>query len=85
MKQTTIQKEFSGLSPQLQKQVLDYIAFLKSRYTTSGEKTAKRGPLAQEPAIGMWRDRQDMQDSSDWVRHLRRSEMEKRSVRANRN
>lgn len=85
MKQTTIQREFSALPPDLQKQVLDYIAFLKTRYASTRKKTTKRIPLDQEPAIGMWRDRQDMKDSTAWVRNLRSSEETKRRARANRN
>lgn len=85
MKQSTIQREFSALPPELQKQVLDYIAFLKTRYAGTRKKPAKRIPLNQEPAIGMWRDRKDMEDSTAWVRNLRRSEEEKRRARANRN
>jgi len=28
-------------------------------------------PLREHPAIGMWADREDMQDSAAWVRKLR--------------
>ena len=30
-------------------------------------------PLREDPAIGMWKDREDMQDSAAWVRQLRQS------------
>ena len=30
--------------------------------------------LKQQPFFGMWRDRQDMQDSTQWVRDLREKE-----------
>jgi hypothetical protein len=30
--------------------------------------------LKDEPFVGMWRDRQDMKDSSQWVRQLRQKE-----------
>ena len=30
-------------------------------------------PLREDPAIGMWADREDMQDSAAWVRKLRQS------------
>lgn len=85
MKQSTIQREFSALPPELQKQVLDYVVFLKTRYVGTRKKRTKRIPLNQEPAIGMWRDRKDMEDSTAWVRNLRQSEEEKRRARANRN
>ena len=28
-------------------------------------------PLRKDPAIGMWADREDMQDNAAWVRKLR--------------
>ena len=31
-------------------------------------------PLREDPAIGMWADREDMKDSAAWVRKLRQSE-----------
>ena len=30
--------------------------------------------LREDPAVGMWTDREDMQDSAAWVRKLRQSE-----------
>jgi len=37
-------------------------------------RKTKRTKLVDEPFIGMWRDREDMQDSSAWVRRVRESE-----------
>ncbi|MDY6805880.1 MAG: hypothetical protein SXA11_19035 [Cyanobacteriota bacterium] len=31
-------------------------------------------PLKEEPFIGMWSDRQDLEDSSQWVKNLRERE-----------
>jgi AbrB family looped-hinge helix DNA binding protein len=39
---------------------------------------AKRRPLKEEPFVGMWRDRDDMANSSDWVRETRRREWTRR-------
>jgi hypothetical protein len=33
-----------------------------------------KAPLREDPAIGMWADREDMKDSAAWVRKLRQSE-----------
>ena len=30
--------------------------------------------LEDEPFVGMWKDREDMEDSSQWVRQLRQKE-----------
>lgn len=31
-------------------------------------------PLREEPFVGMWKDREDMADSTRWVRELRKRE-----------
>lgn len=69
-------KDFETLPPDAQQQVADFITFLKSRYPANKptNKKSLRQPLAQEAFIGMWRNRQDMQDSTQWVRDLRRKE-----------
>ncbi len=72
-----IAREIASLPPEAQKQVLDFVAFLKTRYPArSLVKKTKRTKLVDEPFIGMWRDRQDMQDSTAWVQSLRRHEWE---------
>lgn len=58
---------------------MDFVAFLKVRYPSAAPvKTLKirRLKLTDEPFIGMWRDREDMRDSTAWVRSLRRREWE---------
>ncbi len=75
MKEEKLWREFATLSPELQQQVLDFIAFLRTRYGSSRAlKITKRGKLAKEPFIGMWRNRQDLQDSTSWVRSIRQRE-----------
>lgn len=76
MNAQTMMEEFSSLPPDAQQQVADFIDFLKVRYqkTKPAKKKVARPPLSQEAFIGMWRERQDMQDSSQWVRDLRRKE-----------
>ena len=39
---------------------------------------SKRRPLSAEPFVGMWRDREDMADSSEWVRATRQREWDRR-------
>jgi AbrB family looped-hinge helix DNA binding protein len=38
----------------------------------------KRKSLKDEPFVGMWRDREDMTDSSEWVRTTRQREWTRR-------
>ncbi len=43
---------------------------LKERYADSEQE--EKTDLFDEPFIGMWRDREDMRESSEWVRNLRK-------------
>lgn len=78
METTSIAQEIASLPPEAQRQVVDFVAFLKTRYPAwQAVRKAKRTKLADEPFIGMWRGREDMQDSTAWVRRLRRREWER--------
>jgi hypothetical protein len=73
--QKTIWDAFVNLPPEAQRQVQDFIAFLQLRYAQKRpRKTSKRAKLANEEFIGMWRDRKDLQESSQWVRNTRKRE-----------
>jgi hypothetical protein len=75
MNQKTVWEGFSNLPPEAQQQVVDFIAFLQARYVASrSRKPLKSAPLKQEDFIGMWRQRDDLQDSSAWVRKARAAE-----------
>ena len=75
MEAEKIVREIASLPPEAQKEVFDFVAFLKVRYPPQQPvRKTKRTKLADEPFIGMWRDREDMQDSTAWVRGLRRRE-----------
>jgi hypothetical protein len=71
-------QDFAALPAEAQQQVMDFIAFLRRRYRTAATKkrTTQLSDLASEPFIGMWRDREEMQDSNAWVRSLREREWE---------
>jgi hypothetical protein len=77
MEATLLVQDIASLPPEAQKQVLDFVAFLKTRYPAQSRgRKVKRTKIADEPFIGMWRDREDMQDSGAWVRRLREREWE---------
>lgn len=76
MNQEKIWQDFSALPYDAQQQVADFVEFLLVRYTTSRRPKSARPTrnLAEEPFIGMWSEREDMQDSSGWVRQVRERE-----------
>lgn len=51
---------------------MDFIAFLRQKYTVVKPASEKANvDLVDDSFIGMWRDRQDLADSTAWVRSLR--------------
>ena len=73
--QEQVLHEFSALHLEAQKQVVDFIAFLRTRYRQARHsQKAKLSSLVDEAFIGVWRDREDMSDSSVWVRGVRERE-----------
>jgi hypothetical protein len=65
------------LTPEHQQEVLDFIEFLELKErreapTPDIEVDSDASDWKLEPFFGIWRDREDMKDSSAWVRQLRR-------------
>ncbi len=68
-----ILREIVSLPPEGQRLVESFVAFLRQRYSMPVAQPPISG-LESESFIGMWRDRDDMRDSSAWVRGVRQSE-----------
>jgi hypothetical protein len=67
--------EFFSLPAEAQRQVLDFIAFLRQRYTLFEPASQSLDiDLISDSFIGMWRERQDLSDSTAWVRSVRETE-----------
>jgi hypothetical protein len=80
MNPKTAWQRFADLPPEAQQEVVDFIAFLQTRYAPSPTRKRARPPkLSKEAFIGMWRNRKDLQDSRAWVRNLREHEWMRRS------
>jgi hypothetical protein len=76
MTQQELLNEFFSLPPEAQRQVMSFIAFLRHNYAlTEPSFPTQDVDLVNHPFIGMWRDRQDLANSTAWVRHLRESEL----------
>jgi len=74
MSEKTDWKEIANLPPEAQRQVMDFIAFLRDRYAPGRLRKAKQLKLDDEPFVGMWQDRDDLKDSTRWVRETRARE-----------
>jgi hypothetical protein len=47
------------------------IAELSKSVFAEDRSLSNQAQLQNEPFIGMWQDREDMQDSSEWIKNLR--------------
>ena len=75
MEQEKIINDISNLPPEAQQQIADFVAFLRARYKRPlKQKQNRRTDLVNEPFIGIWKDREDMKDSSAWLRNIRETQ-----------
>lgn len=75
MNQEQLLEDIRTLPPLAQQEVIDFIAFLRVRYgslihSSNNDEPESFGNLEDEPFIGMWKDRDDI----EWVRQLRERE-----------
>lgn len=71
MSTETVYTKFEELPPEAKKQAVDFVSFLYDRYvkSTSREKTIKT--ISESSFVGMWADREEMADSTEWVKNQR--------------
>lgn len=72
-------EDITELPPEAQRQVMDFVAFLQMRYSSvRPRKTGRLAKLANEAFIGIWRNREDLKESTAWMRDIRQREWVKR-------
>lgn len=75
MNREQLWREFDALPPLAQQQVVDFMGFLRSRAGVEAKQDATSAiDFASDPFVGMWQDRDDLSDSSTWVRDIRKRE-----------
>ena len=72
-----ILREINSLPLEAQRQIEDYVSFLRERYKVTKSEPDLAPDLETEAFVGMWRDREDMRDSSAWVRNIRETHWSK--------
>ena len=75
MDQAEIFRDFAALPPEAQRIVADLVVLLRKQ-NEHAKRIRKIKPtrLVDEKFIGIWQDRQEMQDSNAYVRSLRQQE-----------
>lgn len=58
-----------ALPPEARHQAEDFLAFLRQEYVPAAPQQTLPA-LEDEPCFGMWADREDMADSTQYVREL---------------
>lgn len=75
MSEKELIKQLKKLPSEAQQEAADFVEFLSKKYLLHSEETdsSKKKSILESSFRGMWKDREDMQDSTKWVRELRKS------------
>jgi len=74
MSKKTVLDKFDQLPPNAKKEASDFVQFLYEQYVKSSSKKSSRKPISESPFVGMWKDRDDLADSTSWVRNQRKTQ-----------
>ena len=69
-----ILRELASLPPEGQKEAAEFISSLHERYSQPFSTDGNGCNLTDLGFVGMWRDREDMRDSTAWLNSLRERE-----------
>lgn len=72
MEQDVFYNKFELLPIEAKKQVLLFIDLLQKKYSVKNKRNTKS--ISEKKFVGIWRNRKDLEDSSSWVRDLRKKE-----------
>jgi len=75
MSEKELIKQIRKLPFEAQQEAADFVEFLSKKYIQNPEETdtSKKKSILQNSFRGFWKDRDDLQDSTKWVRELRKS------------
>lgn len=75
MDRKALWQKYNTLPKEAQEQVESFLGWLTARYNQAlPARRTRKSNLNEEPFVGMWRDRQDLADSTAWVRSMRKKE-----------
>ena len=74
MESEGINNKFESLPIEAQKQVLAFIDFLQKRYESKTKMQSVLKPLSNKKFVGIWKNREDLKDSSLWIRNVRKKQ-----------
>ena len=62
------------LPPSARKEAENFLRYLYDQHVTSAPKKTANTSVTESPFVGMWKDREDLQDSTSWVKEQRKSQ-----------
>jgi len=74
MNESTVSYKIKKLPPEAKQQAQDFVDFLYERYVKDEPEKSDKKSIIENSFFGMWKDREDMQDSTAWVRKIRKSQ-----------
>lgn len=74
MQAANVWQQFQSLPASAQRQVAELIALLSTRREAQPTRGTAPVSVRAEPFVGLWKDREDLEDSSTWVRRSREQE-----------
>ncbi len=66
-----LETDIENLPEEAQLLLIDFLEILKKRYTEPLKNQIK---IEDEPFVGMWEAQEDMNDSSEWVKQVRKQQ-----------
>ena len=75
MSEKELIKRIKKLPSEAQQEAADFVEYLTQKYIQQpvDSSSTKKKSILESSFRGMWKDREDMQDSTKWVRELRKS------------
>lgn len=75
MSEKELIKQIRKLPAEAQQEAAEFVEFLTKKYIQKPKETgsSKKKSILENSFRGAWKDRDDLQDSTKWVRELRKS------------
>lgn len=75
MSEKELIKQIRKLPSEAQQEAADFVELLSKKYLQKSKKaeSVKKKSILENSFRGIWKDREDLQDSTEWVRKLRKS------------
>lgn len=77
MSEKELIKQIKKLPLEAQQEAVDFVEFLQKKYFQKSEESvfSKKKSIVENSFRGVWKYRDDLQDSTKWVRELRKSRL----------